>query len=109
MLGGQTVTVRNFTSSSRDRLNQPIRTAVDVVVNGCSVQPRATGESVSLTDVETEMWECYLPPVSAALSITTASEILYNTFIFQVVAARPQVDLAGVLDHVAVDLKKQIA
>lgn len=109
MLGGQTVTVRNYTTSGRDRLNQPIKTPVDVVVPGCAVQPRTVDETVSLTDVETELWEAYLPPISAALSVTTASEILYNGMTFQVLGARPQVDLSGVTDHVAVDLKKQLA
>lgn len=109
MLGGQTVTVRNYTLAGRDRLNQPTRTAVDVSVTGCSMQPRATSETVTLTDVETEMWECYLPPVSAALSITTTSEILHNNMTFQVITSRPQVGLTGVVDHVAVDVKKQIA
>lgn len=109
MLGGQTVTVRNFTTNGRNRLNQPIKTAVDVLVSGCAVQPRSVDETVSLTDVETEMWEAYLPPVAAALSVTTASEILYNGMTFQVLGARPQVDLGGVTDHVAVDLKKQLA
>lgn len=109
MLGGQTVTVRNYTTSGRDRLNQPIRIAVDVVVAGCSMQPVSTDETVSLTDVETEMWKCFMPPVTAALAVTTASEILHNSMTFQVLGARPQVDLSGVTDHVAVDLKKQIA
>ena len=102
MLGGQTVTVRNFTTNGRNRLNQPM-------VSGCAVQPRSVDETVSLTDVETEMWEAYLPPVAAALSVTTASEILHNGMTFQVLGARPQVDLSGVTDHVAVDLKKQLA
>ncbi len=47
--------------------------------------------------------------VAAALAVTTASEIVYNAMTFQVLGARPQVDLVGTLDHVAVDLKKQIA
>jgi hypothetical protein len=109
MLGGQTVTVRNYTTSGRDRLNQPIKTAVDVVVAGCSMQPRSVDEQVSLTDVETELWEAYLPPVAAALAVTTASEVLYQSMTFQVLGSRPQVDFAGVTDHVAVNLKKQIA
>lgn len=109
MLGAQTVTLRNYTTSGRDRLNQPIRTAVDVAVPGCSMQPRSVDETVSLTDVETELWECYLPPVSAALAVTTASEVVYQSMTFQVLGSRPQVDLMGVTDHVALDLKKQIA
>lgn len=109
MLGAQTVTVRNYTTSGRDRLNQPIKTAVDVTVKGASMQPTSTSETVGLTDVETELWKCYLPPVAAALAVTTNSEILYSNMTFQVLGARPQVDLGGVTDHVAVDLKKQIA
>lgn len=108
-LGTQTVTVRNYTSSGRDRLNQPVKTAVDVTVRGVAIQPTSTSETVGLTDVETELWKCYLPPVAAALAVTTASEIVYNAMTFQVLGARPQVDLVGTLDHVAVDLKKQIA
>lgn len=109
MLGSQTVTVRNFTTSGRDRLNQPVKTASDAVVTGCSMQPRAVDETVTLTDVETEMWEGYLPPVPAALGVTTSSQILYNSMTFQVVGARPQVDFMGATDHVALTLKKQIA
>lgn len=109
MLGAQTVTVRNYTTTGRDRLNQPVRTAVDVTVTGCAMQPTSTSETVGLTDVETEIWKCYLPPVTAALAVTTASEIVYNSMTFQVLGARPQVDLSGRTDHIAVDLKKQIA
>lgn len=72
------------------------------------MQPISTSETVSLTDVETELWKCS-PPVAAALAVTTASEIVYNAMTFQVLGARPQVDLTGVTDHIAVDLKKQIA
>ena len=39
MLGSQTVTVRNYTTAGRDRLNAPIRTAVDTVITGCAMQP----------------------------------------------------------------------
>jgi hypothetical protein len=109
LLGAQTVTVRNYTTSGRDRMNQPVKTAVDVTVKGCAMQPISTSETVSLTDVETELWKCFLPPVAAALAVTTASEIVYNAMTFQVLGARPQVDLTGVTDHIAVDLKKQIA
>lgn len=109
MLGSQTVTVRNFTTSGRDRLNQPVKVAVDTAVTGCAMQPMSTAETVGLTDVETELWKCYLPPVTAARSVTTNSEIVYNGMTYQVLGARPQVDLVGALDHVAVDLKKQIA
>ena len=109
MLGSQTVTVRNYTTSGRDRLNQPIKTAVDTVVTGVSMQPSTVSETVTLTDVETELWKCFLPTVPAALAVTTSTEILYNTMTFQVLGARPGVDFMGVTDHVAVDLKKQIA
>lgn len=109
MLGGQSVTVRNWSISGRDRLNAPVRSAVNVVVSGCAMQPKSTSETVTLTDVETELWSCYLPPVAAALAVTTTSEIVYNSMTFQVLGARPGVDLAGHLDHIALDLKKQIA
>lgn len=109
MLGSQTVTVRNFTTSGRNRLNEPVKTSTDVVVAGCSMQPRAVDETVTLTDVETEMWEGYLPPVAAALSVTTSSQIVYNSMTFQVIGARPQVDFLGFTDHVALTLMKQIA
>lgn len=109
ILGAQSVTVRNYTTSGRDRLNQPVKTAVDTVVKGCAMQPLSTSETVGLTDVETEMWQCFMPPVSAALAVTTASEIVYSGMTYQVLGARPKVDLMGLTDHVAVDLKKQIA
>jgi len=109
MLGAQTVTIRNYSISGRDRLNQPIRTAVDVVVAGCSMQPASTNEAVTLTDVQTELWTLYSPPVTAAKAATTASEILYQGMTFQVVGTRPHVDLSGFTDHVVFDLKKQIA
>lgn len=109
MLGAQTVTIRNYTGSGRDRLNQPIKTAADVVVAGCAMQPTSTSETVGLTDVETELWTLYSPAVPAALTATTRSEILYDSMTFQVLGTRPQVDLVGVTDHVAFDLKKQIA
>lgn len=109
MLGSQSVTIRNFTSSSRDRLNQPVKTTVDVVVVGCSMQPASVSESVTLTDVETELWKLYCPAVSAAVSATTASEVLYNGMTFQVLGTQLHVDLNGNTDHVMADLKKQIA
>lgn len=109
MLGSQSVTIRNFTSSSRDRLNQPVKTAVDVAVTGCSMQPTSVAESVTLTDVETELWKLYCPAVSAAVQATTASEIIYNNTTFHVLGTRPHVDLNGITDHVVFDLKKQIA
>ena len=109
MPGAQTVTVRNFTSSGRDRFNAPVRTPVDTVVAGCAMQPTSVQEVVTLTDVETELWKCFLPPVPAALAATTNSELLYNNMLFQVLGSRPQVDLSGRTDHVVLDLKKQIA
>lgn len=109
MLGGQTVTIRNFTSSGRDRLNQPVKTSVNVLVSGCSMQPTSTSETVTLTDVQTEMWRLYAPPVTAAKTANTASEIIYDSMTFQVLGTRPQVGFDGTLDHVVFDLKKQIA
>lgn len=108
-LGGQTVTVRNFTTSGRDRLNQLIRTPVDTVVTGVSMQPVTTSETVTLTDVATDLWKCFLPPVPAALDATTESEILYDGMTFQVLGPRPGVDFAGLTDHVLLDLRRQIA
>ncbi len=109
MIGAQTVTVRNYTSTARDRFNSPIKTAVDTVVTGCSIQPVSVTESVTLTDIETEMWKCFMPAVTAALSADTKSEIVYDGMVFQVLGARPGVDLMGCRDHVALDLKKQVA
>ena len=109
MLGSQTVTVRSFTAAGRDRFNNPIKTPVDVPVSGVSMQPLSITETVALTDVETELWKCYLPPVPAALAVDTTSEILYNGMTFQVLGPRPGVDFGGIVDHVALDLKKQIA
>lgn len=107
--GAQTVTVRNYTTSGRDRLNQPVKTPVDTTITGCAMQPMSVNEVVALTDVETELWKCLLPPVTAALAVTTNSEIIYNNLTYQVLGAKPQVDLMGRNDHVALDLKKQIA
>lgn len=109
MLGSQTVTVRSYTLSGRDRLNAPIKTPVDIVFTGVSMQPMTVSETVTLTDVETEMWKCFLPPTSAALTITTTSEVLYNNMTFQVIGAKPGVDFMGRSDHVELDLKKQLA
>lgn len=109
MLGAQNVTIRNYVTSGRDRMNQPVKTAVDVVVSGCAMQPTSTSETVTLTDVETELWKLFAPPVAAALAATTASEVVYRGMTFQVLGTRPQVDLVGATDHVAFDLKKQIA
>lgn len=109
LLGGQTVTVRNFTSNSRDRFNMPVKTPVDTVVSGVSMQPVSTSETVTLTDVATDLWKCFLPPVAAALAATTVSQILYNGAVFEVLGARPGVDFAGNTDHVLLDLKRQIA
>lgn len=108
-LGGQTVTLRNFTSSGRDRLNSPIRTAVDTVITNASMQPVSTSETVTLTDVATDLWKCFLPPVTAALAATTNSQIVYNGAVFEVLGARPGVDFAGQTDHILLDLKRQIA
>lgn len=108
-LGSQTVTVRNYTSTTRDRLNMPVKTPVDTVVTGVSMQPVSTSETVTLTDVATDLWKCFLPPVTAALAATTASEILYGGSTFQVLGARPGVDFGGRTDHVLLDLKRQIA
>jgi hypothetical protein len=108
-LGAQTVTVRNYTTSGRDRLNSPIKSAVDTVIVGASMQPMSVTETVTLTDVATELWKCYLPPVPAALAVDTTSEILYQGMTFQVIGPRPGVDFGGHTDHVALDLKKQIA
>lgn len=109
LLGAQTVTLRNYTTTGRDRLNAPVKTAVDTAIPGCSMQPMSVSETVTLTDVETELWKCFLPPVDAALAATTSSEIIYNGMTFQVLGSRPGVDFMGRTDHVALDVKKQIA
>lgn len=109
LVGAQTVTLRNFTLSGRDRLNAPIKTAVETVIRGCAMQPMSIAETVALTDVETEMWSCLLPPVPAALAADTKSEVVYNGMTFQVLGSRPAVDLMGTTDHIALNLKKQIA
>ena len=62
-----------------------------------------------LTDVETELWSCLLPPVAAALAADTTSEIVYNSMTFQVLGSKPAVGFMGLTDHVSLDLKKQIA
>lgn len=107
--GAQSVTVRNYTTSGRDRLNVPIRVAADTVVPGCAMQPMTVTETVALTDIETELWKCLLPPVAAAMTADTTSEILYSGMTFQVLGARPAVHLMGLTDHIALDLKKQMA
>lgn len=107
--GAQTVTLRNYTTSGRDRFNNPIRVAVDTVFKSCAMQPVSVTETVTLTDIETELWKCFLPPTSDALAANTNSEIIYNGLTFQVLGSRPGVDLMGSADHVALDLKKQIA
>ncbi len=109
LLGAQTVTVRNYSTSGRDRFNAPIKSAVDSVVSGCAMQPMTVQEVVALTDVETELWRCILPPVAAALAVDTTSEIVYNAMTYQVLGAKPAVDFMGRTDHVSLDLKKQIA
>jgi hypothetical protein len=109
LLGAQTVTVRNYSLAGRDRLNAPIRTAVDTVVTGCSMQPVSVTEAVTLTDIETELWKCFLPPVAAALAADTTSEIVYRDATYQVLGARPATDFMGVTGHVALDLQKQLA
>ena len=108
--GAQTVTVRNYsTGSTRDRFNAPVKTATSTTVFGAAMQPMTVSETVTLTDVETELWRCLLPPVAAALAVTTTSEIVYNNMTYQVLGAKPQVSLMGLTEHVALDLKKQIA
>ena len=109
LLGSQTVTVRNYSTSGRDRFNAPVRTAVDTVVSGAAMQPMQVQEVVALTDVETELWSCLLPPVAAALAADTTSEIVYNSMTFQVLGSKPAVGFMGLTDHVSLDLKKQIA
>jgi len=109
LLGSQTVTVRNYTTSGRDRFNAPVKTAVDTVVFGVSMMPMSVQEVVALTDVETELWKCILPPVAAALAVTTLSEIVYNGMTFQVLGAKPAVAFMGLTESVCLDLKKQIA
>lgn len=108
-LGAQTVTLRNYTLSGRDRLNQPIKVAVDATISGVSMQPSSTSETVTLTDVATDVWRCYLPPTAAALSATVTSELLYQNSTFHVTGVRPNVDFTGVTDHVCLDLKRQKA
>lgn len=107
--GAQTVTLRNYTTSGRDRFNNPVKVAVDTVIAGCAVQPMSVSEVVTLTDIETSLWRCLLPPVPAALAADTRSEIIYNNATYQVLGSRPAVDLMGNNDHVALDLKKQFA
>jgi hypothetical protein len=109
LLAAQTVTVRNYTTSGRDRFNAPVKTAVDTVVSGCAMQPMTVQEVVALTDVETELWRCILPPIAAALAVDTTSEIVYQTMTFQVLGAKPSVGFMGLTESVSLDLKKQIA
>lgn len=82
---------------------------MDTVVSGAAMQPMQVQEVVALTDVETELWSCLLPPVAAALAADTTSEIVYNSMTFQVLGSKPAVGFMGLTDHVSLDLKKQIA
>ena len=107
--GAQTVTLRNFTTTGRDRFNNPVKSPVDTVFTGVAMQPATVTETVTLTDVETELWAVTLPPTPAAKAADTTSEILYLGLTFQVLGSRPGVDLMGIWDHVTLDLKKQIA
>lgn len=106
MIGGQTVTVRNFTADGRDRFNAPVLTAVDTTVSGVSMQPKSVSEAVTLTDIASELWTCYVPP---DVEISTTSHILYDAMTFEVLGCLPGVDFAGRTTHIAVELKRQLA
>lgn len=109
MLGSQTVTLRTYTNGARDRLNNPIRVPVDTVLTGVSMQPMSVTEQVALTDVETEMWKCFLPPTPAALAVDTTAEIIYQQQTYQVLGAKPGIGFTAMPDHVLLELKKQTA
>lgn len=105
--GGQTVTfVLNTENPTPGRVG-PVMESTSVDVSGCVLQPLGVSEVITDTDIETELWRCIAPPVSAALSIDTNGVLIFNRDTYQVTGPKPFYDFSGAVDHVTIDCKKQ--
>jgi hypothetical protein len=104
-MGPHTVTFVTVTQGTVGRVG-PTPTTSQADVSGCFMQPLSVNDVITETEVETELWRCLAPPVTAAVNVKTEDEIIFNGDTFQVIGAKPFYSFAS-LDHITIDLRIQ--
>lgn len=107
-LGNQTVTFVLKAENPVPGRVGPVMQPTSEAVSGCFMQPIGVSEFVTDTDIATELWRCIAPPVTAALTINTNGELIFNDVTYQVTGTKPIADFSGTVHHVTVDCKKQM-
>lgn len=108
--GNDIVTFVAVTEGALDRLGIPAKIKTDVVVSGCRFRPLSVEETVTLTDLSTQMWKCTAPPVAAVLAAQPDDEVKHNGITYQIVGGvKPYPMHSGVIRKVTVMCKRQIA
>lgn len=108
ILGDHTVGFVTITDSTPDELGIPTKVRTTVNVTGCYFNPVSAAETVELTDVATEVWQCIAPP-SAATLVDATSELVHKGITYQVIGGpKPYTDFSPSIFQVTVMCQKQV-
>lgn len=84
VFGDQTVIFVTINDGAKDRLGVPAKVKTEVPVTGCRFRPFSTEETMTLTDVATEVWKCTAPPHPAVLAAKAVDELKHDGNTYQV-------------------------
>jgi hypothetical protein len=109
-LGDQTVTFVAITYGPPDENGIPEEIRTETPVAGCLFRPLRSDEKAGVFEIATEVWKATCPPVTAALTASVNGELKHDGITYQTVAgAQPYRGLDGVVDHVVVMCRRQVA
>lgn len=83
--GGDTVIFVTITDGVKDRLGVPAKVRTEVAVTGCRFRSFNVQETITLTDVATEMWKCTAPPDPAVLAAKAIDEVKHAGVTYDIV------------------------
>jgi hypothetical protein len=106
--GDQIVIFVTLNDGPKDRYGIPSVVRTEVSVTNCRFRPFSAEETVTLTDLATEMWKCTAPPDPAVLAAKAIDEMKHNGITYQIVGGiKPYCDATDLVYKVTVFGKKQ--
>lgn len=108
--GDQTVIFVTITDGPKDRLGIPSKVRTEVPVAGCMFRPLSAAETVTLTDITTELWQLTVEPGAVVLNANAIGEVKYLGNTYQIVVGpRPYTDFSSAPFVVTMICKRQVA
>jgi hypothetical protein len=109
-LGDQVVTFVEISEGPPDVNGIPEEIGIETPVSGCLFRPLRSDEKSGFFEIATEVWKATCPPVAAALTASANGELKHDGITYQNVAgAQPYRGLDGVVDHVVLMCRRQVA